>query len=80
MDSPSNLVIPEEEYNRLLNPVVVSTISFNDFFKDRNHPIADLPIDSKFYCLFRDELLNGHTFLVGKTWEVSKDSKQKVLR
>lgn len=80
MDYTSNLVISEETYHRLFNPVVISTISLENFLTDQNHPILDLPVGPKFYCLFRDELLNGHTFLGGKEWEVSAYLKQKILK
>ncbi len=80
IDYTSNLVIMWEDYESLLHPIVLNKISHEEFLLDINSLIARLPISTKFYCLFRDELLNGHTFLGGETWEVSNHVKQKVQK
>ena len=77
-DYTSNLVILWEDYESLLHPIVLNQISREEFFLDIKSSIATLPINLKFYCLFRDELLNGHTFLGGETWEVTDKVKQKA--
>lgn len=78
IDYTSNLVISEKNYESLLHPTVLNQITHKEYLLDRKTPVASLPISLKFYCLFREELQNGHTFLGGNEWEVSKDSKQKI--
>jgi len=77
-DYTSNLVISVEDYENLLHPTVLNQITHEEYLLDRKTPISSLPIDLKFYCLFRNELLNGHTFLGGDEWEFSNHSKYKT--
>lgn len=79
IDYTSNLVISKRDYEDLVHPTVLNQVSHEEYLSDRKSPIVSLPISLKFYCLFRDELLNGHTFLGGEEWEVSDCVKQKSL-
>ena len=79
IDYASNLVISEKDYEDLVHPTVLNQVSHEEYLSDRKSPIVSLPMGLKFYCLLRNELLNGHTFLGGEEWEVSDGVKQKTL-
>ncbi len=78
IDYTSNLVISESDYEELLHPTVINQITQEEYLSDQNSVVFSAPIPLKFYCLFREELQNGHTFLGGEEWEVSSEAKQKI--
>jgi len=78
-DYTKNLVISKEDYYRLFNVEVINTIDRNVYLEDIKNPFFNSFIDCKFYCLFRDELLNGHTF-TSTFWKVDDINKEKIKR
>lgn len=79
-DYTENLVISKKYYYDLFNVEVISTINREDFLKDIKNQFFTSFVDCKFYCLFRDQLYNGHTFNIGTSWEVEEVQKEKVKK
>ncbi len=78
-DYSNNLVASIKNYDQLFDLSVLSEVSEETLINDAKSPLASLPIGVKFYCLFHEELCNGHTFIGGSEWEVEGVSKQKTL-
>lgn len=79
-DYTKNLVISKEDYYELFHVEVISTIERETLLEDiKNPPFPNL-IDCKFYCLFREELQNGHTFHSGTFWKVEEKGIEKVKK
>lgn len=79
-DYTKNLVISKEDYYELFHVEVISTIDREDFLKDMKDPFFSTFVDCKFYCLFRDELQNGHTFHDETSWKVEEKNLEKVKK
>lgn len=78
-DYTKNLVMNKKDYYQLFQVEIINVIDRETFMEDLKNPFFMKFIDCKFYCLFRDELMNGHTFGVKQEDEIETPTQKKFF-